>query len=154
VARLVGIAVSLLALGLWGCGGGNGGPPRDTDPPAVTAGSLTLVGTTQTGTRLELAFVGGRVVVRATVTDPSGVALVRLLVTPAPPTFTPQDLTPDAQGKVESAPVELPANLESTDKTYEFRLRVRDTLGNEGERIVGTVVVKAASGLSPPPPPF
>jgi hypothetical protein len=111
-----------------------------------------LISGTQSGQFLELPFSGGTVQLEATVTDPSGVAFVEFSVNPTLPNL-PRPLTPDNQGRVTTS-ITLPANIATTDQSYQFQLRVRDNRGNEATVIVGTVVVRSPfAGIPPVPPP-
>ncbi|MFA0758636.1 MAG: hypothetical protein KEFWMYNX_000564 [Candidatus Fervidibacter sp.] len=146
---------------LAGCGGGGGfvPPPTgggqlgtvDNQPPTVNG---RLISGTQSGQFLELPFSGGTVQLEAIVTDPSGVALVEFSVNPTLPNL-PQPLTRDNQGRVTTS-ITLPANLATTNQSYQFQLRVRDNRGNEATVIVGTVEVRSPFvGIPPlPQPPF
>ncbi len=138
---------------LVGCGNGNGRPaPRDTEPPRITGFLVRLSPQPQvTGASVDLPFTGGVVQVRATVTDPSGVAEVVLRVERD---GQPEErsLTPDPNGNV-TAQFSLPPT-ELQDQRYTFRLRARDQLGNQGEAVVGTAIVRSPLGSLPPPPPF
>ncbi len=136
-----------------GCGGGDrGAPPQfdlDTQPPTVSG---RLFSGAQTGQFLELPFLGGTVRLEATVSDPSGVALVEFHLSPTLEGL-PRPLTPDGQGRVTTSIV-LPANFAGADQTYRFRLRVRDNRGNEGIVDVGITVVRSPfSGIPPLPQP-
>lgn len=153
------VAITALFLSA-GCGGGAGlvtPPPTggqlgvDNQPPTVIG---RLISGTQSGQFLELPFSGGTVQLEATVTDPSGVALVEFSVNP---TLSDSDLTrslkPDNQGRVTDS-ITLPPNIATTNQSYQFQLRVRDNRGNEATVIVGTVVVRSPfAGIPPVPPP-
>jgi hypothetical protein len=153
------VAITALFLSA-GCGGGGGAglvtpPPTggqlgvDNQPPTVIG---RLISGTQSGQFLELHFLGGTVQLEATVTDPSGVALVEFSVNPTLAGL-PRPLTPDNQGRVTTS-ITLPANIATTNQSYQFRLRVRDNRGNEATVIVGTVVVRSPfAGIPPVPPP-
>jgi hypothetical protein len=153
------VAITALFLSA-GCGGGGGAgfvtpPPTggqlgvDNQPPTVIG---RLISGTQSGQFLELPFSGGTVQLEATVTDPSGVAFVEFSVNPTLPNL-PRPLTPDNQGRVTTS-ITLPANIATTNQSYQFQLRVRDNRGNEATVIVGTVVVRSPfAGIPPVPPP-
>jgi hypothetical protein len=153
------VAITALFLSA-GCGGGAGlvtHPPTggqlgvDNQPPTVIG---RLISGTQSGQFLELPFSGGTVQLEATVTDPSGIALVEFSVNPPlSDSDLPRSLKPDNQGRVTDS-ITLPPNIATTNQSYQFRLRVSDKRGNDTTVIVGTVVVRSPFvGIPPVPPP-
>jgi hypothetical protein len=155
------VAITALFLSA-GCGGGGGAgfvtpPPTggqlgvDNQPPTVIG---RLISDTQSGQFLELPFSGGTVQLEATVTDPSGVALVEFSVNPPPSdSDLPRSLKPDNQGRVTTS-ITLPPNIATTNQSYQFQLWVSDKRGNNTTVIVGTVVVQSPfAGIPPVPPP-
>jgi hypothetical protein len=155
------VAITALFLSA-GCGGGAGlvtPPPTggqlgvDNQPPTVIG---RLISDTQSGQFLELYFLGGTVQLEATVTAPSGIALVEFSVNPPlsdSDSDLPRSLKPDNQGRVTTS-ITLPPNIATTNQSYQFQLRVRDKRGNEATVIVGTVVVRSPfAGIPPVPPP-
>ncbi len=164
MSRTIGFALITFGMvaWLWGCGGTAGiptrptdgpvkPPPPDTQPPSIAG---RLIGPNQiSGQFLEISFTGGQIQVEGTVNDPSGVDFVELTITPSPPNFQPQRLSPDATNQVR-ATVTLPTNTGLSNQTYQFRLRARDKKGNEGAVDVGVVVVLSPlSGVPPIPRP-
>ncbi len=141
---------------LVGCGGGDGnGPsPVDNQPPQVS-GTLVRISPSpqETGPVVNLPFTGGVVQLVATVTDPSGVQEVILLLERDGQVIEQQPLTPDAAGQVTAQKTLPPTELQ--DQRYTFRLQVRDRLNNSGNVVIGIAIVRSPlSGLTPPPPPF
>jgi hypothetical protein len=109
------VAITALFLSA-GCGGGGGAglvtpPPTggqlgvDNQPPTVIG---RLISDTQSGQFLELRFLGGTVQLEATVTAPSGIALVEFSVNPPlSDSDLSRSLKPDNQGRV-TANITLP----------------------------------------------
>lgn len=146
---------------LLGCGGGEvfvreGVPFQpDTTPPSVLNPRLRHGGLM--GTSLTIPASAGRVTIEATVTDPSGVALVRLRVERVgDPSFRSElPLTISPEGQVIGT-VDLPFNNGPGDQVYIFVLFVQDNSPNKNgaEIPIGTVTVHSPlSGIPPLPDP-
>lgn len=126
-----------LTFALLGCGGGGDG---DNSPPSVS-GSFS---------RTELAFNGGTVQITLTVSDPSGVESVQVDIFPRPSGFNPINLDPQNQKTfVSTLTISLPLNSGVSDVVYHVTVKARDSFGNEGTVIVGTVTVRSPLGTLP-----
>lgn len=135
--RLKVLFTVLLGFALIGCDGGGG---RDNSPPSAT-GAFS---------RTELPFGGGSVQITVTVNDPSGVAFAEVSLSPAPTGFNPISLsTQNQKTVVDTVTVSLPLNPNVSDAVYQVIVRARDTLGNEGTVIIGTIIVRSPLSTLP-----
>lgn len=120
-----------------GCGGGNG---VDNSPPSATA----------TFSRTELPFSGGAVQMTLTLSDPSGVAFAEVNISPTPLGFDPIPLSTQNQKTVVSTiTISLPLNSSISDAVYRVIIKTRDTLGNEGTILIGTLTVRSPLSALP-----
>lgn len=138
--RLKFLLAILMPFILLGCGGGGGG---DNSPPSAS-GNFS---------RNELPFSGGTVQITVTVSDPSGVEFAEVNISPAPPGFNPISLSTQNQKTVVSTvTISLPLNSGISNATYQVTVKAKDTLGNEGAVIIGTITVRSPLSALPPLP--
>ncbi len=136
------LAIAVLALALTGCGGGGGGGGSIVDPPADTTGpAFTVVPTADYNEDT------GSVIFIATVTDASGIGLVKAVVNGVTTTLTL------VSGNTYSGTyVNFPDNFGATALVYTAVVTAYDksTNANHTSSNAGFTVPV----VGPPPPPI
>jgi hypothetical protein len=142
------VLTGLLAV-LSGCGGGGGGggtPPGDTVPPTIVQARIE--------TPQPLDFTGGEVTLRAEISDPSGVAWVRAVVTRPDQATATIELVSVGGGWYEGTYHPAP-NVRNDNRAemYTVSVTARDEVGNElaVPAQVGEFSVPAPEAPEPPP---